>query len=236
MREEISNRGAEIINEMLCFSMGVLKASSAALTWIEWTDGKPVSDDSPATAGLIPSYLIHYRESAAAIDPLNLSILASNGQWMRSLAGCRVDPPDGMNLVKYESFLRLHGFGDEIDLVMRAGDSPVATLGLLKKRGTSFESVDVQWPAVHRFLQHHLSFHPRIVRKREASELQRRGGLTARELEVALLLRSGASNAAIADQLRIGLGTARTHVVNVLSKLGIQRRAQVGAMLSRWSA
>lgn len=113
---------------------------------------------------------------------------------------------------------------------------PVAALGLFKRCGASFESVDVQWSAVQRFLQHHVSFHPRIVCRREARELQRRGGLTARELEVALRLRSGASNAAIAEELGIGLATARTHVLNVLSKLGIQRRAQVGAMVSRWSA
>lgn len=236
MFEGVSDRGADIINEMLCFSMGALKASSVAFFWIGWADGQPVTDTFPATAGLAPNYLTHYMESAADIDPLNLSILVSSGQSMRSLADCRVDSPDRTRLVRYETFLRLHGFSDEVDLVMWDDDAPVAALSLYRRGGTTFESVDVQWSAVHRFMQHHLGFHPRIARRREARELQRRGGLTARELEVALLLRSGASNAAIADELGIGLATARTHVLNVLGKLGIQRRAQVGAVAGRWSA
>lgn len=236
MLQELSDRGTDIINEMLCFSMGALKASSVAFFWIGWADGQPVTDAFPATAGLAPNYLTHYMESAADIDPLNLSSLVSCGQGMRSLADCRFDSPDRTRLLRYETFLRSHGFSDEVDLVMWDDDAPVAALSLYRRGGTTFESVDVQWSAVHRFMQHHLGFHPRIARRREARELQRRGGLTTRELEVALLLRSGASNAAIADELGIGLATARTHVLNVLGKLGIQRRAQVSAVASRWSA
>lgn len=236
MLQELSDRGADIINEMLCFSMGALKASSVAFFWIGWADGQPVTDDFPATAGLAPNYLSHYTESAADIDPLNLSTLVSSVQSTRSLADCRCSSPDRTKLVRYETFLRSHGFSDEIDLVMWDDDAPVAALSLYRRGGATFESVDVQWTAVHRFMQHHLGFHPRIVRRREARELQRRGGLTAREFEVALRLRAGASNAAIAEELGIGLATTRTHVLNVLSKLGIQRRAQVGAMVSRWSA
>lgn len=234
MFEGDSDRGAGIINEVLHFSMDALRASAVAFSWIEWTDGQGMADDS-VTAGTAVNFLKHYRENAAAVDPLCPAILASSGQQIRFLKDCRTGSRDATSLAKYESFLRFHGFGDEIDLVIWDENAPVAALGLFKKCGTSFGSGEVQWSAVQRFLQHHLAFHPRIAGRREARELQRRGGLTARELEVALRLRSGASNAAIADELGIGLATARTHVLNVLSKLGIQRRAQVGAMMSRWS-
>ena len=234
MLEQVSVLGANVIGEMLCFSMDALKASAAAFFWIDWADGQPVADDCAAATGLAPNLLTHYRESAAAVDPMNLSVLVSGRQRISSLVERRSESPDGTNLAKYESFLGFHGYGDEVDLVMWEDDAPVAAIGLFKKGTASFESVDVQWPAVQRFMQHHLSFHPRVVRRRESRELQRRGALTARELEVALLLKSGASNAEIAEELGIGLATARTHVVNVLGKLGIHRRAQLGPLVSRW--
>ena len=50
-----------------------------------------------------------------------------------------------------------------------------------------------------------------------------------RETEVLNLLSDGLSNKDIARRLRIGLSTAKTHVHNLLAKLGLQRRADVMA-------
>jgi DNA-binding NarL/FixJ family response regulator len=50
--------------------------------------------------------------------------------------------------------------------------------------------------------------------------------LTAREREVLALVARGLSNQAIADQLSITERTARTHVSNILSKLGLASRTQ----------
>jgi len=235
MLEQTSNRGGELVNEMIRFSQDVLKASAVIFAWAESTDGQLGWAESGPVAGLDASYETHYRRSIAAVDPLRMSAVESNGYRIQRLADFRSNPPERMNLVKYESFLMFYGFSDEVDLVMWDDDTPVAALGLFKKGG-SFEPAGVQWSAVQRFMQHHFSFHPRVVRRRETRDLQRRGGLTMREVDVALLLRSGASNAAIADELGISLATTKTHIVNILSKLGIQSRAQIGAMVSRWSA
>ncbi|WP_121433140.1 response regulator transcription factor [Actinomadura pelletieri] len=54
--------------------------------------------------------------------------------------------------------------------------------------------------------------------------------LTAREKEVILLLRRGASNVEIAQQLSISITTVRTHVHNVLKKLGVRTRGQAVAV------
>jgi DNA-binding NarL/FixJ family response regulator len=56
-------------------------------------------------------------------------------------------------------------------------------------------------------------------------------GLTARELEVAMLLAQGRSNAAIAKTLQISAHTARHHTQRVLAKLGVHSRAEAGAKL-----
>jgi DNA-binding CsgD family transcriptional regulator len=57
--------------------------------------------------------------------------------------------------------------------------------------------------------------------------------LTPRELEVALLLAAGASNAAIATALRISEHTARHHTRHVLVKLGLHSRARAAALVGR---
>lgn len=49
--------------------------------------------------------------------------------------------------------------------------------------------------------------------------------LTQREIEVLRLIASGNSNKLIADQLSIGEATVKSHVTNILSKLGANDRA-----------
>ncbi|GAA3385865.1 response regulator transcription factor [Cryptosporangium minutisporangium] len=51
-------------------------------------------------------------------------------------------------------------------------------------------------------------------------------GLTSREREVFVLLASGLSNAELAEQLGVGVGTVKTHVNAVLTKLGVRDRVR----------
>ena len=53
------------------------------------------------------------------------------------------------------------------------------------------------------------------------------GELTARELDVAALVGAGKANKEIALELGIGERTARTHVSNILRKLGLTSRTQL---------
>jgi two-component system, NarL family, response regulator LiaR len=50
--------------------------------------------------------------------------------------------------------------------------------------------------------------------------------LTNRELEILLLMTEGKTNQEVADELFIALKTVKTHVSNILSKLGVQDRTQ----------
>ena len=50
--------------------------------------------------------------------------------------------------------------------------------------------------------------------------------LTAREMEILLLIAKGRTNQDISDELFIALKTVKTHVSNILSKLGVDDRTQ----------
>jgi DNA-binding CsgD family transcriptional regulator/tetratricopeptide (TPR) repeat protein len=60
-------------------------------------------------------------------------------------------------------------------------------------------------------------------------------GLTDRELEVARLLDSGATNAEIARELFISPKTKAHHVSAVLTKLGVSSRREAGRTVAEWS-
>ena len=60
----------------------------------------------------------------------------------------------------------------------------------------------------------------------------RPGGLSPRELEVALLIAQGQTNRRIAEALVIAEWTVDTHVRHILTKLGFRSRAQVAAWVA----
>lgn len=73
-----------------------------------------------------------------------------------------------------------------------------------------------------------------IMRRREQDEALRRASrLTRREKEVLALLADGADNDAIAQSLVISPQTARTHIQNVLGKLGVHSRLEAAAFVVR---
>jgi DNA-binding NarL/FixJ family response regulator len=70
-----------------------------------------------------------------------------------------------------------------------------------------------------------------IQRRKERDEgVTRVSGLTPREREVLRLLATGADNAAIGRALVISPQTARTHIQNILSKLGAHSRLEAVAL------
>jgi two-component system, NarL family, response regulator LiaR len=65
-----------------------------------------------------------------------------------------------------------------------------------------------------------------MTRMRQRNVSEPHEDLTNRELEILLLMTQGKTNQEIADELFIALKTVKTHVSNILSKLGVQDRTQ----------
>mgnify|MGYP001226903676 CR=1 FL=1 len=57
--------------------------------------------------------------------------------------------------------------------------------------------------------------------------------LTKRELEVLLCIGNGMTNQEISDKLYIGIKTVKTHVSNILAKLGVHDRTQAAVYVHR---
>jgi len=65
-----------------------------------------------------------------------------------------------------------------------------------------------------------------MMKMREKPQNLLHDELTAREMEILLLMAEGKSNQEIADALFIAIKTVKTHVSNILSKLQVQDRTQ----------
>jgi DNA-binding NarL/FixJ family response regulator len=65
-----------------------------------------------------------------------------------------------------------------------------------------------------------------------AERRPRPGGLTGREVQIAMGITHGLTNRQIADKLRISERTVDAHVQNIRNKLGVERRAQIAAWAS----
>ena len=65
-----------------------------------------------------------------------------------------------------------------------------------------------------------------MTKMRQKNQHELHEELTAREMEILLLMAQGKSNQEIADDLFISLKTVKTHVSNILSKLQVQDRTQ----------
>ncbi|MFC7364336.1 MULTISPECIES: response regulator [Bhargavaea] len=66
----------------------------------------------------------------------------------------------------------------------------------------------------------------KMMQRMRGTERAPHDGLTAREMEILLLIAKGKTNQDISDELFIALKTVKTHVSNILSKLGVDDRTQ----------
>ncbi|KAB7665366.1 response regulator [Bacillus sp. B1-b2] len=72
-----------------------------------------------------------------------------------------------------------------------------------------------------------------MVNKLRSVDKQPHHTLTEREYEVLMCIGEGMTNQAISEELYIGIKTVKTHVSNILSKLGVADRTQAAVYANR---
>lgn len=151
-------------------------------------------------------------------DVILLDLIMPHKGGLEAIAEIKQDNPDARILV-----LTSFAEDDKVFPAIKAG-----ALGYLLKDSLPHELLQ----AIRDTYRGESSLHPAIARKL-VQELNRPSDLppaaeplTGRELEVLKLVAQGLSNQEIADKLAIGERTARTHVVNILSKLHLANRTQ----------
>lgn len=78
-----------------------------------------------------------------------------------------------------------------------------------------------------------ISSHHYVKSRAVEVELTERFQLTPRERQILSLIASGMSNKDIADMLKIGLQTAKSHLINIMGKLGVDSRTSAAAIYLR---
>lgn len=152
-----------------------------------------------------------------------------NGDGIRATSLIRAVAPDCRVLVLND--------GDDLRTLVAALQAGAS--GFLTKEAPLGELIDAT-RVVHRGETY---IPPRVLgdlltwlmrRRQEQGEALRRAALlTRREREVLAILAEGGNNDAIAQALVISPQTARTHIQNVLGKLGVHSRLEAAAFVRR---
>jgi DNA-binding NarL/FixJ family response regulator len=147
-------------------------------------------------------------------DVVLMDLLMPVMDGIEAIGAIRRDVP-GVEVLALTSVL-------EDDLVVRAVRAGAAGYVLKDTHGEELKE------AVRAAAQGRVYLSPRAAERllREMRTPDARDALTSRETEVLRLLALGLANKEISRDLQIGQGTVKTHVSNILAKLGVQSRTQ----------
>ena len=160
-------------------------------------------------------------EKAHALQPdvilMDLALPRKNG--LEAIREICADCPE-IKILVFSSF----SDGDRILAAMQAG-----AIGYLTKDGTPQEIFD----AIRAVHQGKPTLNPQVelsllhqIQYNHVEDDLAFGSLTVREIEILRWLAQGLTNGAIAKNAEIKEGTVRSHISNLLNKLGLSNRAQ----------
>jgi DNA-binding CsgD family transcriptional regulator len=210
-------------------ALGAFQAKSTILYWIEDGTRMRVIDAFGPCAQSVNRYL----RDMKPYDPLNVERLISSRKRVATIGNDRYLAPNN-EFERYSIFMQDSGFRDVMDFVFWNGEEAFAGLGVMKSPDDppiTSEDLRVGW-AMQPYLEYNLSRHPQQREYQRQKRLRRVYGLTVRELEIANLISMGLTNQDIAEDLGIGLGTVKTHLLRVFRKLDVSNRTMLSMRIS----
>ncbi|WP_375741369.1 LuxR C-terminal-related transcriptional regulator [Pseudomonas boanensis] len=165
-------------------------------------------------------YLCHYRE----FDPLQPALCVDSGRPVLPLHDAMTRQPREQRQV-YQGFLQRHGICDVVEVIARDQGRPVAGVSLLRTVELGrFATRELDCLQGLQGLLELAARHAPGARETVANPL---ANLTAREQEIALLLREGQTNKDLARQLDLSLATVKTHLIHLFRKTGARSRTEL---------
>lgn len=224
---EPDRQSASMIDQLLHFSSSLCRARSAAFFWIG--DDLEMLDLEVLN---IPDAAIHrYVSRSGDQDPIHIERLAKS---QRRIATLNNTPQGHPAPESYREHLKDLAVSDEIDLVFWRDDQPLACLAMFRSTDQDhFSDSDCDWEGLRSYMQVTLSMHWRVRSMNVERQLVARYQLKPRELQVVELLTRGVCNQTISQSLNISLATVKTHVVNILDKMGLDSRMAVAATVNQ---
>lgn len=157
-------------------------------------------------------------------DVILMDLIMADGTGVEASAQIKQELPDTQIII-------LTSYVDE-SLIFPALEA--GALSYLLKTSQADEIVS----AIRLAMKREAVIEPKVATKmlskiRDGAEHLPHHDLTSRELEVLILIGQGKTNQEIADELFIGIKTVKTHVSNVLSKLGVEDRTRAAIYAHR---
>ncbi|WLG42596.1 LuxR C-terminal-related transcriptional regulator [Pseudomonas sp. FP1740] len=161
-------------------------------------------------------YLDNYRR----FDPLQPRNCLSSGRAVVPLGFAMARQPT-RDSRRYRDFLQRYGIVDVVEILAHRAGQPQAAISMLRTAEQGAFTTDqlAQLNALQSLLQ-------LAVANIQPCE-DPLTGLTPKERQIALLLRQGASNKQLALELKVGLPTIKTHLINLFRKTGVSSRTEL---------
>ncbi|WIY52976.1 helix-turn-helix transcriptional regulator [Devosia sp. YIM 151766] len=226
----VDSSGMDMVRETARFVSSMLDASGAVFYWLD--DSNTVSD--PVIFGVSQTCLTDYDSDIWQSDPLLARRLVDRNKRIGLLKEeSAAVPADARD--RYRGFLSAYDIEDCMDMLFWKDGRAFAGLGVLKLRSDSPLSATTLATAqtMQSYVEVALHSHPSVTERQTVNRLQHQYGLTQREIDVVMLVSNGATNADVAQLLGIGLATAKTHMINIFNKMGVENRAAMVARVVR---
>ncbi|KQP18768.1 LuxR C-terminal-related transcriptional regulator [Pseudorhodoferax sp. Leaf265] len=206
------------------FAKTMLECPACVFTWIDDSQPIPPCVDAGLGRDMIRSYYDVFRD----VDPIAPEFLLSQRIEVTTLRSV-ADQRFGTRFVPYAQFMARFNFVDDAAFVFRAAGRPIAFLNVLRRHDSQDLFSEHTLRQLHGYIETSLlnlrSLRTFQMQERWATEFR----LTAREMDVAALVATGLSNKEIAAHSHIEIVTVKTHVANVLAKLGLESRTQIAS-------
>ena len=207
-----------------------------------YSAGKPhVLAESPGADGGMDSLFQDYLKGLYLLDPFYIANRESPRSGLFRLQD--VAPECFEQTDYYQRYFRLNIVTDEVHINVQLDDERTLSLSVGSQCRFSLEQtalLGLVQPWVAALMRQRLNFErepkeaPELTlnwqSRLEAATEQLTTPLTAREMEVGLLLLSGCSNKEIARKLAISAETVKVHRKHMYSKLGIKSQSELSSL------